>query len=38
MCSEKAAAKWAIENGLIPLRPQSLVDTWKAILEEARRK
>ena len=38
MCSEEAAAKWAIENGLIPLRPQSLVDTWKAILEEARRK
>ena len=34
----QAAAEWAIENGLIPTEPASLVSAWKSIIEGARQK
>lgn len=38
ICNTQAAAEWAIENGLIPIEPASLVATWQSILEGARQK
>lgn len=34
-CDTTAAARWAIANGLVPVGPGSLMETWRGLLKEA---